>query len=68
MEPTTGQTWGDYVLGKLLGKGSFGSVFLCNSQRSGAVYAVKFVNWTKMDQKTREASFILLTDSQCFST
>jgi len=48
MQPAVGQTWGDYTLLKLLGKGSFGSVFSCVNNRNRIIYAVKFVDVTNM--------------------
>ena len=46
----------NYVRGKLLGKGSFGSAFLVQSKLDGKNYVVKEIDISRMPAAEREAS------------
>eukprot|EP01105_Mastigella_eilhardi_P002169 TRINITY_DN1261_c0_g1_i1.p1 TRINITY_DN1261_c0_g1~~TRINITY_DN1261_c0_g1_i1.p1 ORF type:complete len:803 (-),score=219.24 TRINITY_DN1261_c0_g1_i1:422-2830(-) len=52
-EPAPGQVWGEYRIGRSLGKGSFGQVYEGTHMRNHGVYAVKFVNLRTMDDSKR---------------
>ena len=41
----------DFIIGKLLGKGVFGSVSLVTRKRDGNIYAMKRVNIGKLNKK-----------------
>ena len=46
----------DFIIGKLLGKGVFGSVSLVTRKRDGNIYAMKRVNIGKLNKKEKESS------------
>ena len=46
----------DFVLGKILGKGAFGSVLLVTRKTDNKVYAMKRVNIGKLNKKEKESS------------
>ena len=46
----------DFIIGKVLGKGAFGSVSLVTRKRDGKVYAMKRVNIGKLNKKEKESS------------
>jgi hypothetical protein len=46
----------NYVRGKVLGKGSFGSAILVTSKADGKNYVIKEIDISKMPQAEREAS------------
>jgi len=46
----------DFIIGKELGKGAFGSVSLVTRKRDGKVYAMKRVNIGKLNKKEKESS------------
>ncbi len=46
----------NYVRGKLLGKGSFGSAVLCVSKLDGKNYVIKEVDISRMPNAEREAA------------
>ena len=46
----------DFIVGKFLGKGAFGSVCLVTRKADKKIYAMKSINIGKLDQNQREAS------------
>ena len=46
----------DFVIMKLLGKGSFGSVFLVKRKKDGQIYAMKRINLPKSPNNEKEAA------------
>ena len=46
----------DFIIGKFLGKGAFGSVCLVTRKADKKIYAMKSINIGKLDQNQREAS------------
>ena len=46
----------DFILGKDLGKGAFGSVRIATRKKDGKIYAMKSVNIGKLDNKEKEAA------------
>ena len=46
----------DFIVGKFLGKGAFGSVCLVTRKADKTIYAMKSINIGKLDQNQREAS------------
>ena len=46
----------DFIIGKLLGKGVFGSVSLVTRKRDGNIYAMKRVNIGKLNKKEKESA------------
>ena len=46
----------DFIMGKLLGKGVFGSVSLVTRKRDGNIYAMKRVNMGKLNKKEKESA------------
>ena len=46
----------NFILGKQLGKGAFGSVRLVTRKQDGKIYAMKSVNIGKLDMKEKEAA------------
>ena len=46
----------NFILGKQLGKGAFGSVRLVTRKKDGKIYAMKSVNIGKLDTKEKEAA------------
>ena len=46
----------DFIVGKFLGKGAFGSVCLVTRKADKRIYAMKSINIGKLDQNQREAS------------
>ena len=46
----------DFIIGKLLGKGVFGSVSLVTRKRDGNIYAMKRVSIGKLNKKEKESA------------
>ena len=46
----------DFILGKIIGKGAFGSVSLVTRKNDGKIYAMKRVNIGKLNNKEKESS------------
>ena len=46
----------DFIIGKILGKGAFGSVSLVTRKKDGKIYAMKRVNIGKLNNKEKESS------------
>ena len=46
----------DFIIGKIIGKGAFGSVSLVTRKNDGKIYAMKRVNIGKLNNKEKESS------------
>ena len=46
----------DFIMGRLIGKGAFGSVSLVTRKKDDKVYAMKRVNIGKLNNKEKESS------------
>ena len=55
----SGSLYDDYKILELLGSGSFGKVFKCQSKKDGQFYAVKEINYTSMKEKEKQ---LLITE------